>query len=114
MIVRSNEVRAKARTVLPLLAAIGFALAATPALAGDTGLSGVVNVNTATLEQLTLLPGIGEARARALVAARKQRGGFKSVRDLLDVKGIGESGLAKLQPHVALQGKTTAEMVGKE
>ena len=114
MIVRSNEVRALVRTVLSLLAVIGFALASTSALAGDTGLTGVVNVNTATLEQLVLLPGIGEARAKAVIAARKLRGGFKSVTELLDVKGIGESGLARLRPHLALQGKTTAKLVKKE
>ncbi len=114
MIVRSNRARAKARALLPVLVAMALALAGTPALAGDTGLTGVVNVNTATLEELTLLPGIGQARAKAVVAVRKQRGGFKSLKELLDVKGIGESGLAKLRPHVALQGKTTAKLVERE
>ncbi len=91
-----------------MLAVLALALSAAPALAGDTSLKGFVNVNTATVDQLVLLPGIGESRANALIQARKQRGGFKTVDELLEVKGIGEAGLAKLRPHVALKGKTTA------
>ncbi len=103
MIVRTNGVRS-------LLAVLALALAAAPALAGDTSLTGIVNVNTATVDQLVLLPGIGESRANALIQARKRRGGFKSVDELLEIKGIGEAGLAKLRPHVALKGKTTAQL----
>ena len=91
-----------------------LALASALCLAGAAGaadeapLTGVVNVNTATPQQLQLLPGIGEARARALVALRKQRGGFRSVDELKDVKGIGEAGLERMRPYVRLDGKTTA------
>jgi len=73
-------------------------------------LVGVVNINTATPEQLELLPGIGEARAKAVVAMRKQRGGFKSVDELTEVKGIGEVALKRLQPFVRTEGKTTAQL----
>ncbi len=94
-----------------LLAALGLTLAAAPSLAGDPAqaLTGVVNVNTATLEELQLLPGIGEARARAVVAMRKKKGGFRSLNDLLEVKGIGELGLERLRPHLTVTGKTTAK-----
>ncbi len=71
-------------------------------------LTGTVNINTATPEELQLLPGIGEAKARAMVAMRKQRGGFKSVDELTQVKGIGDAALAKLRPFARIQGKTTA------
>jgi competence protein ComEA len=74
-----------------------------------SALSGVVNVNTASAEQLSMLPGVGPSRAQAIVTLRKQRGGFKSVEDLLEVKGIGEASLAKLRPFVALEGKTTLQ-----
>ena len=107
MIVRRNGLRS-------LLAVLALALAAAPALAGDASLSGIVNVNTAPVDQLVLLPGIGEARANAVIQARKQRGGFKSVDELLEVKGIGEAGLAKLRPHVAVKGKTTAQLAGRD
>jgi competence protein ComEA len=73
-------------------------------------LVGTVNINTATPEQLELLPGIGESRANAVVAIRKQRGGFKSVDELTEVKGIGEVALERLRPFVRTEGKTTAEL----
>jgi competence protein ComEA len=95
------------RALLSALA-LGLLLATTsaPTLAAPK-LSGVVNVNTASAEQLSLLPGIGEARAREIVAARAKQGGFKRVEDLLAIKGIGEASLAKLRPYVALQGEST-------
>ena len=71
-------------------------------------LSGVVNVNTASAAELQLLPGVGEARARAIVAERKSRGGFRRVDDLVEVKGIGDSLLERLRPFLTLSGQTTA------
>jgi competence protein ComEA len=102
----THVVRASA---LALLVAAGLALAA-PGRAADeaTELTGVVNVNTATVEELQLLPGIGESRARALIEARKQLGGFKSVEQLVEVKGIGPAALERLRPFVSVSGKTTA------
>ena len=62
-------------------AASGGSSASTPA--------GPVNLNTATLEQLDALPGVGPATAKAILAERDKRGRFRSVNDLLDVRGIG-------------------------
>jgi competence protein ComEA len=94
---------------LALVASLGLALAAFGS-AEARKLEGVVNVNTASVEELQLLPGVGEARARAIVDLRKQRGGLKSLEDLLSVKGIGEASLERLRPHVAFDGKTTAHL----
>ncbi len=96
---------------LALMAAIGLALTG-PGFAEEVSprLVGTVNINTATPEQLELLPGIGEARAKAVVALRKERGGFKSIDELKEVKGIGEVGLERLRPFVRTEGKTTAEL----
>ncbi len=96
---------------LALLTAFGLVLAGS-SLAENTSprLVGTVNINTATPEQLELLPGIGESRANAVVAIRKQRGGFKSVDELTEVKGIGEVALERLRPFVRTEGKTTAEL----
>ena len=96
---------------LALMTAFGLVLAGS-SLAEDTSprLVGTVNINTATPEQLELLPGIGEARARAVVTMRKQRGGFKSVDELTEVKGIGEAALERLRPFVRTDGKTTAQL----
>jgi len=102
---RFNTVRVQA-----LLAACALAFALQPALAEESrsGLEGVVNLNTASVDELQLLPGVGEARAAAIVEIRKTRGGFKSVDELTEVKGIGDAMLENLRPHVVLQGKTTA------
>src|SRR5258705_12027674 len=88
-----------------LVLVLPLALAAAPFAA--SALSGVVNVNTASAEELSLLPGVGPSRARAIIELRQQRGGFKRVEDLLEVKGIGESSLAKLKPYLAVEGKST-------
>ena len=97
-----------------LLAALVVAAAlAAPVAAGAAAaaasLTGVVNVNTATSEQLVMLPGIGDSKAQAILAARDERGRFESVEELLEVKGIGERALARIRPFVALKGRTTLE-----
>ncbi len=92
------------RWLRALVLALPLALATASA-----ALSGVVNVNTASTEELAMLPGVGAARARAIVELRQQRGGFKRVEELLEVKGIGDASLAKLRPYIALEGKTTLQ-----
>jgi competence protein ComEA len=89
-----------------LLAAASGLLAG--AAAAKASASGVVNVNTASAEELQLLPGVGAARAEAIIAVRQARGGFKAVDELTDVKGIGPAMLEKMRPHVTLSGRTTA------
>jgi competence ComEA-like helix-hairpin-helix protein len=105
------ETRMARVSVLALAAVLGVLLAAPPILAaGGTGLSGVVNINTATVEELQLLPGIGESRAKAVIELRKRNGGFKSVDELTQVKGIGATALERLRPYVRTEGKTTARV----
>ena len=99
--------RSASALALAWLIAAAISVSALSSFAAES-ISGVVNLNTATVEELQLLPGIGESRARAVIEARKRRGGFQKVEDLLEVKGIGEAGLAKIRPHVTLEGKTTA------
>ena len=99
------------RRALALALVTTLALIGGPSLAaGEVKLTGTVNLNTATADELQLLPGIGESRAQAVIAMRKQRGGFKSVTELTDVKGIGDAALAKLRPFVRIEGKTTARL----
>ncbi|MCW2831213.1 MAG: DNA-binding protein [Aeromicrobium sp.] len=62
----------------------------------------VVNLNTATLEQLDTLPGVGPVTAEAIISWRDENGGFTSVDDLLDVKGIGDATLAELRDRVTV------------
>ena len=62
--------------------------------------TGPINLNTATLEQLDALPGVGPATAQAILDYRSQHGRFRSVEELLEVRGIGEAKLADLRPKV--------------
>ena len=72
----------------------------------------IVNINTATAEELQALPGVGEARAHAIVEMRESRGGFASIDDLLAVKGIGRTGLERLRPHARTSGPTRVDETG--
>jgi competence protein ComEA len=103
-----NLLAGPGRAWLALLLALALGAGARPALAAGA-FSGVVNVNTASAEELQLLPGVGESRARAIVETRKARGGFKSVDELVEVKGIGSSLLEQIRPYLVVNGKTTAQ-----
>jgi competence protein ComEA len=59
-----------------------------------------VDINTADAAALDALPGVGPATAAAILAQRQAVGGFRSVEDLLEVRGIGEAKLAQLRPLV--------------
>ncbi|MGF7032048.1 competence protein ComEA [Paenibacillus mucilaginosus] len=63
----------------------------------------LLNLNQATAEQLDALPGIGPSRAAAIIELRRKRGGaFRSLDELLEIKGIGEKSLQKLKPLLTL------------
>lgn len=85
-------------------------LLATIALAGVVAAAaaeGKVNINEATVEQLSLLPRIGPAVAQRIVEFREENGNFKVVADLMLVRGIGEKTFEGLAPYVTLTGETT-------
>ena len=63
---------------------------------------GSVNINSASETELVALPGIGPSKAKAIAEYRQQQGGFKSIDDLQQVKGIGPATLEKLRAHVTL------------
>ena len=63
---------------------------------GTEDISGLININTATVDQLMTLPGIGEVLAQRIVDYREANGPFPSVAALTNVSGIGEKRLANL------------------
>ena len=69
-------------------------------------ISGVANLNTATLEQLELLPGVGPSRAKAILAYRSQKP-FAKTEDVRKVKGVGKGVFKKMGSHVAVSGPNT-------
>ena len=70
-------------------------------------LSGKININSANVEQLEMLPRIGTKTAQSIIEFRKQNGPFKKVEDITGVKGIGEKTLEELKNYIILEGDTT-------
>jgi competence protein ComEA len=67
-----------------------------------------VNINTATQAELESLDGIGPKKALAIIDYRKKNGGFKTVDDLKNVDGIGNTTLENLRKNISITGTTTA------
>lgn len=63
-------------------------------------LSEPLDLNRATLDELIALPGIGPVLARRIIEYREAQGGFKSVEELLSVRGIGPKKLAQIKERV--------------
>lgn len=61
-----------------------------------------INLNTASFDEIARLPRLGASRAKAIVRARRERGGFASLADLDSVPGVGPTLLAAIRSHVEL------------
>jgi competence protein ComEA len=93
--------------VLAVTAATGLvhaadkpAPAARPARTAKAAPTAKVNINTATAQQLATLPGVGEKVAARIVEYRQKSGGFKSPAELVNVQGIGEKNLHKIEAYL--------------
>jgi len=69
---------------------------------GSSAPTGPVNINTATADELDVLPGVGPATAAAIIARRQEHGPFQSVDELADVRGIGPAKLDALRGLVTV------------
>jgi competence ComEA-like helix-hairpin-helix protein len=70
-------------------------------------LTGKLNLNSATEEQLMMLPTIGPAKAERIVTWRKKNGGFRRTADLRRVKGFGFKTFKRLEPFLDIKGEST-------
>lgn len=61
---------------------------------------GKVNLNTATEEELMTLPGIGQAKAKSIIAWREEKGGFSKIEDLMEIEGIKEGVFSKIKDSI--------------
>jgi competence protein ComEA len=93
--VATSPLTSKENAMFRCLIALAFAVASQLAAAA-------LNLNTASKEELVALSGIGPAKAQAIIDYRVQHGGFKTIEELKDVKGIGARRFEKLKPELTL------------
>jgi len=93
------------RTLLTL--ALTTAIAGAAFAATSAAPTPQVNINTASAQELKLLPRVGPALAQRIVDFRTANGPFKVPEEIARVKGIGDKTFALLQPYVTLTGTTT-------
>ncbi len=62
----------------------------------------LININTATMEELTKVSGIGEGKAKAIIAYREENGEFKEIEDIKKVSGIGEALYTKIKDYITV------------
>jgi competence protein ComEA len=67
-----------------------------------TSVTPLINLNSATSDQLDTLPGVGPSTAKAIISYRNRKGPFRKVEDLLNVPGIGPSKVAALRDQVTV------------
>jgi comEA protein len=94
-----------------MIAAIA-AIALSAALAGAQGratapkttatAAAPINLNTATMDQLATIPGIGVKTAERIIEYRQKNGGFKKIEDLMNVNGVGEKSFLKMKPLITV------------
>jgi competence protein ComEA len=70
--------------------------------AGKPAPTAKVNLNTASVEQLATLPGVGPKLAARIVEYRQKSGTFRSTQELINVKGVGEKSFAKIEPWLSV------------
>lgn len=87
-------------SLLPVL----LLLLSSSSAAASLSLTGKLNINNAKVEELLLLPYVGEVRSKSIYSHRESRGAFKKLTSLLDVKGVGEKTYKRILPYIKLNG----------
>ncbi|MBU4443813.1 ComEA family DNA-binding protein, partial [bacterium] len=70
---------------------------------GEKAITSKININTASLNELTLLPGIGEKKAQAIIKYREEVGDFKTKDEIKNVKGIGDGIYKKIKRKIEVK-----------
>lgn len=73
-----------------------------------------ININTADTDSLMMLPGIGEAYAQRIIDYRQEVGLFRSIEDIMEVKGIGESRYEEIKNYITVGDVVPTEAVSEE
>ena len=68
----------------------------------DTTLKEKININTSDIDTLTTLPNIGKSKAQSIISYREKNGNFKSIEDIINVSGIGESTFEKIKDYITI------------
>ena len=84
------------------LAMAALLVSGTAMAAGKPAPTAKVNLNTASIEQLTTLPGVGPKLAARIVEYRQKSGTFRSTQELMNVQGIGEKNFAKIEAFLSV------------
>jgi len=84
------------------LAMAALLVSGTAMAAGKPAPTAKVNLNTASIEQLTTLPGVGPKLAARIVEYRQKSGAFRSTQELINVQGIGEKSFAKIEAWLSV------------
>ncbi|MEO6260411.1 MAG: helix-hairpin-helix domain-containing protein [Thermoanaerobaculia bacterium] len=98
------------RKSLPVLVAFLILSLSTAAMAVDASpavAAGIVNINTADIAQLSMLPRVGLKAAQRIVDYRTEHGPFKKSADLMQVKGFGQKSFERLSGYITVEGKST-------
>ena len=66
----------------------------------ETPTDGLVNINTAEVDELKTLPGIGDIKAEAIISYRESNGGFSDIQEITNVEGIKDSSYEKIKDYI--------------